>query len=83
MLREDAAAIVREWETAHDDLTRLRQRVAAQQLEAERQRQHQRRLERLREQWDELNFDQQRDLLGQLVDQIIVYDHTIQTVLRA
>ncbi len=83
LLREDAAAIVREWETAHDDLTRLRQRVAAQQLEAERQRQHQRRLERLREQWDELNFDQQRDLLGQLVDQIIVYDHTIQTVLRA
>lgn len=82
-LRGDAAAIVREWEAAQDDLTRLRQRVAAQQLEAERQRQHQRRLERLREHWDELDFEQQRDLLGQLVDQIIVYDHGIQTVLRA
>ncbi len=83
LLRDDAAAIVREWEAAHEDLTRLRRRVAAQQLEAERQRQHQRRLQRLREQWDELDFDQQRDLLGQLVDQIIVFDHRIQTVLRA
>ena len=83
LLREDAGSIVREWELADQDLTRLRQRVVAQQLEGERQRQHERRLERLREQWDELEFEQQRELLGHLVDQIIVYDHTIQTVMRA
>ena len=83
LLREDAGSIVRDWETADQDLTRLRQRVAAQQLESERQRQHERRLERLREHWDELEFEQQRELLGHLVDQIIVYDHTIQTVMRA
>ena len=38
---------------------------------------------RLREEWDELGFEQRRSLLRELVERITVYDDSVETVLRA
>ena len=82
-LHEAGADIIAEWESASADLAAIKSRAQAQDREAERRRRRDQRLQRIREDWETLNFPQQRDLIEQLVDRVIVFDHSVTTQLKA
>ena len=81
-LQEAGADIIAEWETASADLAQIRSRAQAQEREADRRRRRDQRLQRVREGWDSLTFQQQRDLIEHLVDRVIVFDHSVTTQLK-
>ena len=82
-MQDAGADLIREWETASADLAQIRFRAAAQDREAERRRRRDMRLQRVREQWDQLNFPQRRDLIEHLVERVVVFDHSVTTQLKA
>ena len=82
-LPEAGADIIAEWEAAHADLAQVKDRALAQEREADRRRRRDQRLQRIRDDWDDLNFPQQRDLIEQLVDRVIVFDDSVTTQLKA
>lgn len=82
-IQQDGGRLVVEWESATADLARIRSHAVAHEQEAERRRRRELRLRRVRDDWDRLNFAQQRDLVEQLVDRVIVYDHAVTTQLKA
>ena len=75
--------IIGEWEAANAALAQLKVRAQAQEQEAERRRRRDQRLKRVREDWDDLSFKQQRDLIANLVERVIVYDDSVTTQLKA
>ena len=82
-LHEAGADIIVEWESASDDLAQIKSRAQAQEREADRRRRRDQRLQRVREDWQTLNFPQQRDLIENLVDRVIVFDDSVTTQLKA
>lgn len=82
-LHEAGADIIAEWESASADLAQIKNRAQAQEREAERRRRRDQRLQRVRENWNDLNFPQQRDLIEHLVDRVIVFDDSVTTQLKA
>ena len=82
-LHEAGADIIAEWESASADLAQIKSRAHAQEREADRRRRRDQRLQRVREDWEALNFPQQRDLIEHLVDRVIVFDHSVTTQLKA
>ena len=82
-LQDAGAEIVAEWESASADLAQIKDRAQAQDREAERRRRRDQRLQRVREDWDSLDFRQRRELVEQLVDRVIVFDHSVTTKLKA
>ncbi len=82
-LHEAGADIITEWESASADLAQIKDRALAQEREADRRRRRDQRLQRVREDWDDLNFPQQRDLIEQLVEQVVVFDDSVTTQLKA
>ena len=82
-LAEEAAPLVAAYETASAEIAALRARLAAQASEGERERRRARLMARLRDEWDELGFEQRRSLLRELVERVTVYDDSVETVLRA
>ena len=82
-LHEAGADIIAEWESASADLAQIKNRAQAQEREAERRRRRDQRLQRVREDWNDLDFPQQRDLIEHLVDRVIVFDDSVTTQLKA
>lgn len=82
-LQDAGAEIVTEWESASSDLAQIRDQAQAHDREAERRRRRDLRLQRVREDWDSLDFPQRRELVEQLVDRVIVFDHAVTTQLKA
>ena len=82
-LHEAGADIIAEWESASADLAQIKERALAQDREADRRRRRDQRLERVRDGWDALGFPQQRDLIEQLVDRVVVFDNSVTTQLKA
>ncbi len=82
-LQDAGAELIGEWEAANSDLAQIRFRAAAQDREAERRRQRDLRIQRVHEQWDQLNFLQRRDLIEHLVERVVVFDHAVTTQLKA
>ncbi|MDE2891920.1 MAG: recombinase family protein [Chloroflexota bacterium] len=82
-LHEAGADIITEWEAASADLAQIKDRALAQEREADRRRRRDQRLHKVREDWDDLNFPQQRDLIEQLVEQVVVFDDSVTTQLKA
>lgn len=59
------------------------QRLAQQQAtEAERRRQREGSLARVRDDWDRLSFSQRQELLREVLDRVVVRDDGIETLLR-
>lgn len=83
MLHEAGAEIIAEWESASADLASIKGRAQAQDREADRRRRRDQRLQRVRADWESLNFPQQRDLIEHLVDRVIVFDNSVTTQLKA
>ena len=83
MLHEAGAEIISEWESASADLASIKGRAQAQDREADRRRRRDQRLQRVRENWETLNFPQRRDLIEHLVDRVIVFDDSVTTQLKA
>ncbi len=82
-LREAGSGIVTEWETANIDLVQLKRRALAQEREAEYRRRQDQRLRQVQEDWEQLSFPQQRDLIEHLVERVVVFDHSVTTQLKA
>ena len=82
-LQEVGADIIGEWEAADADLAQIKDRARAQEQEVDRRRRRDQRLQRVREDWDDLSFPQRRDLIEQLVDRVVVFDDSVTTQLKA
>ena len=82
-LHEAGADLIVEWESASADLAQIKSRAQAQDREAERRRRRDQRLRRVRDGWGTLDFPQQRDLIEQLVERVIVFDDSVTTQLKA
>ncbi len=82
-LSELGAEIVTEWESASANLSRLKSRALAHEQESERRRRREQRLQRVRDDWTDLTFAQQRDLIEQLVERVVVFDDSVTTQLKA
>ena len=82
-LHDAGADIIAEWESASADLAQIKSRALAQERESERRRRRDQRLQRVRDDWNTLDFPQQRDLIEHLVDRVIVFDHAVTTQLKA
>ena len=82
-LSEAGAAIVREWEAAHADLTDLQGRALAHERVSERRRLREQRVEQVQEEWDGLPFAKQRELIEHLVARVVVFDDSVTTHLKA
>ena len=83
ILQDAGADIIAEWESASADLAQIKNRARAQERETERRRRRDQRLQRVRKDWDGLEFPQQRDLIEHLVDRVIVFDESVTTHLKA
>ena len=82
-LREESARIIDEYERAEADAERLRGRLAAHTTDAQRRRRRKQLLAQVRDDWESLSFEQQRALLADLIERVVVRDRGIQTILRA
>ena len=82
-LQEAGPGLIVEWESANADLTQIKQRALAQEREAERRRRRDQRLEQVRDDWEQLEFLQRRELIEHLVDRVVVFDHSVTTQLKA
>ncbi len=82
-LYDAGASIVAAWESAQADLAHLRSRSLAHERDHERRRRRNQRLRQVREDWNTLTFPQRRELIEQLVERVIVFDHTVTTLLQA
>lgn len=81
--REESAQIVEEYERAEADAERLQARLAAHTTDAQRRRRRDQLLAQVRDGWETLSFEEQRALLADLIERVVVHDDAIQTILRA
>lgn len=81
-LRSLSLALAAEQLQAEEALEETQRSLQQQTSKAERRRQRQKALARLRDEWDRLDFAQRRELLRELIDRVIVRDDGIETLLR-
>ena len=82
-LQEAGAEIVAEWESANADLLDLKSRAQAHERDADRRRLREQRLRQVRDNWDELPFTKQRELVEHLVERVVVFDESVTTHVKA
>ena len=81
-LRDAAHAIVADYQEAEEELAALGRRTAAHVSERQRRQHQERQIERVRHEWDQLPFEEQRALLRDLIEKVIVDEDGVRTVLR-
>ena len=81
-LHGDAETIVAEYQHTEDELDALKRRAADHATEEDRRRRRDRQLARVRDDWERLSFEDQQDLLREVVERIVVTAGQVQTVLR-
>jgi hypothetical protein len=81
-LRSLSLALAAEQLQVEEALGETQRSLLQQTSRAERRRQRQKALGRLRDEWDRLDFPQRRELLRDLIDRVVVRDDGIETLLR-
>jgi hypothetical protein len=81
-LRSQGLALAQERLKAEDDLRSVKRRAETYATAAERRRARDRALRRLVDQWELLPLADKRDLLHEVVDQVVVSDDAVHVVLR-
>lgn len=82
-LGEAGATIVEQWESAHADLSDLQSRALAHERDGERRRLREQRVQQVREEWGDLPFTKQRELIEHLVSRVVVFDDSVTTHFNA
>jgi multidrug resistance efflux pump len=81
-LRSLGVAVAAEELSLEESLSEAERLVRQQASASERQQQKERALARLRDEWDRLVPLEQQALLGELLEQVVVWDDSIRILLR-
>jgi hypothetical protein len=81
-LRKLGLTVAGEQLQLEEHLRESRRQSEVQASEAQRRRQREQVLRRLRDEWTELPFTERRDLIREVLERIVVKDDGIETVLK-